>query len=189
MQRRAFFSSVLLVLLGAFGVAVADETLLPLRTQAELMVKVAEYDRQLVRRQELRLILLVRRSNQTESMRTVAGLQRELGVFPTIAAQPHREMVVDFTSASALQNRIKTDGIAIVYIGPGLQDELPNIASALRGLNVLSFGAERGSAERGTVVSLELASGRARLIVNLGRARQQNVAFRPEFLRVARVIE
>jgi hypothetical protein len=189
MQRRAFLSAVLFMLVLASGIAVADETLLPLRTQAELLVKVAEYDRQLVRRRGPRVVLLVRRSNQAESMRTVAGMQRELAIFPTIAGQSHREIVVDYASPSALQNRVKTDDVAIVYIGPGLQEELPNIASALGGLTVLSFGVERGSAERGTVVGLELASGRAQLMVNRARAQRQNVSFRPEFLRVAKVIE
>jgi uncharacterized heparinase superfamily protein len=37
-------------------------------------------------------------------------------------------------------------------------------------------------------VSFDMVSGRVQIVVNLARAKAQNAAFRPEFLRLARVI-
>jgi hypothetical protein len=59
----------------------------------------------------------------------------------------------------------------------------------LVGLYIISVSPVPEDVARGIVLGFEVVSGKPKLLVNLPRARQQNVAFKPELLRLARVIQ
>lgn len=160
----------------------------PPRAQARLLVKVAEYERNLVRREGPRVILLVRKAADAESASIAEEMAAELKLAEAVAGGPHSEVIVDFSSARALLAEVKSHEAAIVYLSSGLQEHIAGIASALDGVSVLTAGCGPGDAERGAVLGFDMVSGRIQLVVNLPRARSQNAAFRPEFLRLARVI-
>ncbi len=160
----------------------------PARMQARLIAKVAEYDRNLVRREGIRVILLVRKVGDAESASVVDELAAEFGTVDRIAGGPHRHAIVEFVSAADLAEKVKTQNAALVYLSSGLQDQIGGVAKALEGISVLTVGAGPGDAERGMVLGFDMVSGRVQIVVNLARAKAQNAAFRPEFLRLARVI-
>ena len=60
---------------------------------------------------------------------------------------------------------------------------------ALRGTDVLSSAAIPGYVESGAVLGFDVTSGRPRLLVHLGQAREQHVSFDPAFLRLAQVVD
>jgi hypothetical protein len=166
----------------------ATEEALPMRNQAQLVVKIAEYDRHVVARAGTRVVAVLHRSGDAASENCASSMVRELGAFPALAGKPHREIVLDYASPAALAHRVKEEDIAILFVCSGLAGEATNVASTLSGLTVLSLGAGRSLAEKGIVVGLDLVSGRAQMVVNLRQAERQNVAFRPEFLKLARVL-
>jgi hypothetical protein len=73
---------------------------------------------------------------------------------------------------------------------PGFSEsELAAIAEACAGISVLSVGALARYVERGTVLAFDLVGGKPKLLVNLTRARKQQVDLSSSVLKLMRVIE
>jgi len=159
----------------------------PPRTQARLIAKIAQYDRTLVARQGTRTVLLVRRANDAAAVAIVDELAAELATIPHIAGGEHQRFVLDFDSPEALRLSVQRRHAAVVFLA-GLGENVAATADALKDLTVLSTAPTGADAERGSVVGFDVVSGRVQLVVNLPRAKDQHVDFRPEFLRLARVI-
>jgi hypothetical protein len=169
----------------ATQVAAAERV--PPRTQARLLAKIAQYDRNLVARQGVRIVLLMRRANDAAAVALVDELAAELATIDRIAGREHQRFILDFVSPEALRLTVQRRNAAIVFLA-GLGDGVPAAANALKDLTVLSAAPTGADAERGSVVGFDVVSGRVQLVVNLPRAKDQHVDFRPEFLRLARVI-
>jgi hypothetical protein len=161
---------------------------LPVRVQAQLLAKVAEYDRSLTSRSGERTILLVARRGSAGSIAQASALGRELAQFSQIGGGAHKERVLEVGSAAEVGGAAREAGAAMVYLSSDLLDLVPGIAEALSGVTVLSVGSASGYAEKGAVLGLEEESGRAQLVVNLPQSKRQNIAFRAAFLNLARVI-
>jgi len=169
-------------------VAVAEEASVPLAIQAQLLAKVAGYDRNLpARAQGTVRVLLVTRKDDTASARAAAQVAATLRDVPTIAGMPHVEESLVFTSGPALAAECRARRASVVYLMPGLGSEVGAVGAALAGADVLSATASSGV--RGSVLGFDLVSGRPVLVVDLGQARRQNVALKPEVLKLARVVE
>lgn len=166
----------------------AEEAAVPLAIQAQLLAKVAGYDRNLpARAQGTVRVLLVTKKDDTASARAAAQVAATLRDLPTIAGMPHEEETVAFTTGAALAGECRARRAAIVYVMPGLASEVGGVGAALAGVDVLSASASSGT--RGAVLGFDLVSGRPVLVVDLGQARRQNVALKPEVLKLARVVE
>jgi YfiR/HmsC-like len=184
---------LLLALLGSVAVSfamlpsAAGDAVVPLRTQAQLVVKLAGYDRNLSARLGPRQVLIVR-AKSTASQRVAEGIAAELRTFDAIAGAPHRENILEYTTAQDLRTRVSAQAVQILYVCPGLEEQVAGIASALTGLTVLSIGAGPEYANLGTVIAFDIHSGRSQLLVNLKQAQKQNVKFYAEFLKIVKVI-
>jgi hypothetical protein len=168
----------------------ADEPRVPPRLQAELLAKVAAYDGRFVARaagRALVLILVVARDPDSE--RFGAQIRAELGKQPLIGGVEHMEEVARYSSPAELARMCREHKPAIVYLGPGLSSEVTAVALALQGIDVLTVAAVSNDVLHGVVLGFEVVSGKPKLLIHLTRARRQNVAFKPELLRLARVIE
>jgi hypothetical protein len=168
----------------------ADEARVPPRLQAELLAKVAAYDGKFAARaQGTALVLIVVAPGVADSERFGAQIRAELGKQPRIGGVEHMEDVVRYSSPAELSRVCRDRKPAIVYLGPGLTEQAPGIAEALVGLDVISVAALPNDVARGIVLGFEVVSGKPKLLVHLLQARRQNVAFKPELLRLARVIQ
>ena len=175
------------VILLGIRLAAAEDIVVPLRTQAQLIVKLAEYDRNLVARPGPRVVLIVR-SKTTASSRTAEGIASELGSYDNIAGVAHVEKVIDFVSAGDLKKRVHSESAQIVYFCPDFEAQIASIADELTGLTVLSVGAAPSHPGLGSVVGFDIHSGRTQLLVNLKQAQRQNVQLHSEFLKIVKVI-
>jgi len=168
----------------------ADQVVVPLELQAELLAKVASYDRNMSARAGDRLqVALVTRPSDAESVRVVTRMQSALRSLPQIGGLPHDEQMINFTSAADLARYCRAQHIAILFVGPGHSDELPAIREALAGVDVLSVSPVPEYIERGIVLGFDVVSGKPRLLVNLGQARRQHVALRAEVLKLMKVYD
>lgn len=175
----------------SFAVPVlAEQVQIPARLQAALVAKVAAYDTHFAARANGdALVLIVVAAGKAESVRFGEEIRAELALQPKIGGLNHREELVRFSTAAELAKTCREKRAAMVYIAPALSAEVPQIATALTGVDVLSVGAVAGDVEQRLVLGFARESGRPRLLVNLAQARRQNVAFNPDLLRLVRVIQ
>ena len=179
--------------LGALFVARAsraDEVAVPTRLQAELLARVAGYDRNLPARAGDRVrVILFAKPADSESTRIVAQMKSSLGEIDRIADLPHEEAIIPYVDGHNVADECRLRRAAIVYFGPGFERDIESIRAALVGADVLSVSAVAGDVARGIVLGFDLVSSRPKLLVNLTQARRQGVAFRAEVLKMMRVFE
>jgi hypothetical protein len=170
--------------------ASADEPRVPPRLQAELLAKVAAYDGRFATRAAGRaLVLILVVPGDPDSERFGAQIRAELAKQPLIGGVEHMEETVRYSSPAELTRVCREHKPAVVYVAPGLSSEATAMAVALQGLDVLTVAAVPNDVLHGMVLGFEVVSGKPKLVIHLTRARRQNVAFKPELLRLARVIE
>jgi hypothetical protein len=162
----------------------------PVRLQAALLARAVEYDRSFAARAGAQVLVFIAvRPRHADSERVGEQIRLELGALAQIGGLPHREEVVPYGSAQQLAERVIQQAPAILYLSAGLGDEMPLIAQALDGVSVLSVAVSATYVARRAVLGFDAESGRPQLVVHLGQARRQQLAFRSEFLKLARVIQ
>jgi hypothetical protein len=168
----------------------AEDVAVPIALEAQLLAKVASYDRHFVDRAagSAKILLLVKPGN-SQSSRTAAEMQRELGSVSQIAGLPHEEIVASYTDGASLKAACERDHIAVVFFGPGFADDIEAIRAALEGVDVLTAAAVPDYVPKGIVLGFDLVSGKPKLLVHLTQARIQHVDFSSSVLKLMRVYE
>jgi hypothetical protein len=192
-ERKALRWVALAVIFVSAGVARdarAEDVTVPEGLQAELVAKIAAYDRGFAARAGDRAhVVILDKPDDADSARSAAHLEAALHALPDIGGLPHDETIVSFTGAAALPQLVRSRHAAIVYITPGFGPDVAAIRAALDGVDVLSVSAIADYVPRGIVLGFDLVSGKPKLLVNLGQARRQHVAVMAEVLKMARVYE
>lgn len=187
-MRRAFWLLLLFALVLVARDAAAEDVPVPTSLQAELLAKVAAYDRNLQARAGDRVhVLLVQKPGDDDSARAIVQMQGALGQIGSIGGMPHDEAVVSWGGAAALAQTIRAQRVAIVYFTPGFSGDIDAIRAALAGVDVLSVAAVPDYVPRGIVLGFDIVEGKPKLLVNLSQAAKQNVAFKAEVLKMMRV--
>jgi hypothetical protein len=167
-----------------------DEVAVPIALQAELVAKVASYDRNLAARAGDRVhVLIIVNAKNADSNRFAKNMESALGGVDKIGGLPHDEVTAPFLGAKALADTCRSKHIAIVYLAPGLGEEVAGIRAALDGVNVLSVAADATDVPKGIVLGFDLVSGKPKIVVHLGQAKRQDVSFKAELLKLAKVHE
>jgi hypothetical protein len=173
-----------------FEVALADDIAVPVDLQATLLAKVVPYDRNLSERAGDRVLtLLVGKSKDPTSMPFVRQMRQALGDIDRFGAYPHDEQIVEFTGAAALAEKCRAERISVVYLGPGLHDDIDAIRGALEPLSILTVSASADEVLRGIVLGFDLIQGKPKLVIHLPQARKQHVNLSSELLKLMRIVE
>lgn len=183
-------SLAVLLALGGPPLAIAQASAVPVSLQAELLAKVAEYDRNFVARARGRVhVLIVAMPGDADSMRVARQMETALKRLDRIGGLPHDESVYIYKGAADVAAVCRSRAIATVFFGPGLSDEVGAIRKALTGVDVLSVASNPADVARGIVLGFDVVSGRPKLLVHLPQAKLQNVALRSEILKLMRVFK
>jgi hypothetical protein len=189
-SRLVLAASVVACVLLSPRTSLGDEVAVPVALQAELVAKVASYDRNLAARAGDRVhVLIVVNAKSDASNSFAKHMSSALGGVDKIGGLPHDETTAPFGGAKALADTCRAKHIAIVYLAPGLGDEVAGIRAALEGVNVLSVAADAGEVAKGIVLGFDLVSGKPKILVHLGQAKRQEVSFKAELLKLAKVLE
>ena len=187
-DRRLFLSSSLLALLDVDS-AWAEDVAVPVSLQAELTAKVALYDRNFSARAGGHVqVLILTKARDAQSTRVAAQIRNAFEAIERVAGLPHTETVAPFSSGADLAATCKAKKYAIVYVTPGLGDELEAIAKGLSGISVLSVSVIPGYVSRGMVLGFDMVSGKSKMLVNRTQARLQSVDFKAEMLKLMKVV-
>jgi len=168
----------------------AELVSVPLERQAELLARVAGYDRNMPERAGARVQgLILANEADSESIGVAKRMQAALQSVPDIAGLAHDERIGQLSNASELARLCHAQHIAIVYLGSGFARDIPAIRQALDGADVLTVAAVPDYVELGVVLGFDVLSGRPKLLVHLSQARRQHVDLRADLLKLARVFE
>jgi hypothetical protein len=174
--------------LGVAEIGYAETVQIPSSVQAELTAKLAGYDRNFASRAGSKaVIILAAMPGDAESNRAAMELKAALARLPTVGSLPHEEQVVNFSSAAALADIVRSKKGAIVYFGPGFSKQMPAIRSAFSSLNVLTIAAVPDYVPDGIVLGFDLVSGRPKLLVNIEQAKKQQVSLPASVLKLMKV--
>jgi hypothetical protein len=173
------------------SIAAEEEVAVPFPLQAELLSKAAGYDKNLPARAGDRVhVLILKKDGSAESARASTQIERALGEkIKDIGGIAHDVATATYTTPADLAQICSARRIAVVYVTPGLADDVDAIANGLSGVDVLTVSAVAPHVAKGIVLGFELVSGKLKLDVNLAQARRQHVAFSAELLQFARVVE
>jgi len=168
----------------------ADAIAVPIRLQAELLSKVASYDRNFEARtgERVRTLLLMKQGDP-ESSRAAAEMKSALSSIPTIGALPHEEELGTYSDPRALAETCRARKISILYVAPGFSQQVDALRETMGALSLLSVGSVAEYVPNGIVLGFDLVSGRSKLLVNLTQARRQRIEFRAEILKLTKVYE
>jgi len=160
----------------------------PTGAQAELIAKLAGFDRNFAARAGSKaVIILAAMPGDADSMSAALEMKAAFARLPTVGNLPHEELIVTQSSPGALADLVRAKRAAIVYLGPGFDKQIPAIRDALSSLDVLSVGAIPGYVPSGIVLGFDLVSGRPKLLIQVVQARKQKVAFPASVLSLMKV--
>jgi len=168
----------------------AEDIDVPVDLQVALVARVAAYDRNLPERAQGRvLVWVILAQGNSDSERVGGQLATGLGKLQTIGGLPVTVRTVAYTSAEKLIEQCKRDSPTIMYLSTGLTDTVAGIARAIDGIPLLTVSAVANYVQAGNaVLGLESRSGKPALVVHLGQAHLHHIAFKPELLKLARVV-
>jgi len=162
----------------------------PTQLQAQLVARLGTFDRNFQSRAApVAQILVVHQAGNSESSFEATSLAKAIGELHDIAGLPAKVEEAEFSDGPSLAARCRARKIAIVYFTVGLENDMPRVAAALSGVDVLTVGTSARHAENGAVVGFGLEESRPKIVLNLKQARAQNVNFKAELLKLARIVE
>jgi hypothetical protein len=166
----------------------AQASAVPAELQAELLSKLASYDRKFAARagDTVRVLILVK-PDSPKSQVSAAEMRGALAQLERIGGLPHIEGIVPYQDPDAVASRCRSEHVAVVYLTPGFDDDIPRLAAALNGVDVLTLAAVPDYVPQGVVLGFDIESGRPKLLINLEQAKRQNVNFPADVLRLMRV--
>jgi hypothetical protein len=170
--------------------AAAEEPSIPLDLQAQLSAKIVEYveNPPVAGVQQLPLGILVD-ARDANSMRAAVELR---AAFARVSASGRRTFdaqIIEWASARALADEIARRKVSVLYLMPGLSEELSAVVNALAGRRVLTIAAVDTYVAGGAILGYELASGHPRMILNLRQAKSQEIVLRAALMKLVRIIE
>jgi hypothetical protein len=162
---------------------------LPATLQAELVVKVAGYDKNLRARAGSSVRIVIASRSTDEDARWSAQVRAAFARTETVGGLPHSEATVVYTKADDLAAACKMEHAAILIVSGSLLDESASIARAFDGIDILTAAPDSEMARRGLVLGLELASGKPKLFLNQSHAIKQKVALSAEVMKLMTVYQ
>jgi hypothetical protein len=183
-------SAIGAALAGVPRVGSAEDLALPAEVEAQLIAKVANYDRTLVSRAGDKVVIaIVTRASDQDSARAASQLQAAFREIGPISNLMHEEFIVPWKDGAALAQACTQRKAAIVFFTPGLDREIDAMVKAVEGLHVLTIAGALAYVKRGVVLGFDLVSGRPKLVINFEMSKRQGLELRSELLRLARVVE
>jgi hypothetical protein len=171
-------------------IAEAQEASVPASVQAELVAKLASYDKNFATRSGDRVrIMIVTMRGDADSTHMGGQLRAAFAEMDRVGGLPHEELMAEYSDPPTLASTCRNQHVAIVYLTAGMFHEVEAIGKALEGVSILSVGAVGGYSSKGAVIDFFTEGGKPKIALNLAQARRQQVALAPEVVRIMRVIE
>lgn len=189
-QRVRWLGSLVVVLLATLVSQHSLAGLVPLSLQAQLVARLGGFDRNFATRAGATAnVLVVSRAGDADSKIDAHGFARALSGLGNLGGAPMHLEEAELGDPAALAQRVRAQHLALVYFSSGLEGDMPRVAAALVGVDVLTVGSTAQHAEKGAVVGFDLEEARPKIVLNMKSARAQSVVFKAELMKLARILE
>lgn len=164
---------------------------MPAAIQAQILVKVASFDRSLVgsSRPEIVIGILYQRNLreslevQEEFVRTVGGLSRR-----SIGNKPLRVVALDWTGDTDIGNLLSREKIDILYVAPLRSVSIADVAAAARARGVRTWSSVPAYVEKGLSLGVGIRDDRPMILVNRAAAIAEGADLSSQLLNMARLV-
>lgn len=168
----------------------ADTARVPVPLQAQLSGRIGAFDRNFqARAGTVARVLVLHKDGNADSVSAATAFAKAIGELHQIGGLDATVEEAAFTDGAKLAARCRAQRIALVYFAGGLESEMARVATALVGVDVLTIGGSSAYAAQGSVVAFDLEEARPKVVLNLRSAKAQNVSFKAELLKLARIVE
>jgi hypothetical protein len=188
-RQRTISRRGILVFAATFGFVerAAQGAGLPESIQADLLVKVAPYDKHLRARAGDTVRTVVLHGSDATSDRWAGLVSQFLAKTERILDLPHVVTVKTYKGAANLASTCRAERVTMVLIAPEVAADVDNIRAALDGVSVLSAVPNAEYVRRGIVLGFDLVSAAPKLFVNVTQARRQDVVLSSDLLKLMTV--
>ena len=158
--------------------------------QITMLIRALGYEKQLKARAGAEVnVMVLGRADDELSERTAVAVSEAFSMHAP-RAQGLRLVAApfNFTTTADLTAELEARPADVLYLGRGLDGELPAIIALTRRKRILSLAGEQDYVGKGVSLGVFPLDGRAMVFVNLGASRKEGAAFAVELLRIAKVI-
>lgn len=176
--------------LGWLGQVLADEAV-PAQLQAEILIRVLGYDRQLKRRAgDMVRVGVLFKQGDPASERAQDEIVKALRSFASrsIQGMPLAISSQPFKDPAELGAWIGQERLALVYTAPGLAAHTVSIRAVCVEKGVAAVSPVRALVEKGLALGIVLKRDRPAILVNLPAAEAMGLDLDPKLLELAEVI-
>lgn len=188
-RRAAAWIAATMVVLAFVPRVQGDDVSVPVDLQVQLLGHVTRYERGFAAasRQPVHVVVVSRRGH-AESQRIAGQLMSTLARSGQLGGRRLSISRTEYSTPAALKTDVDRTHAGVVYFSAGFSGEMVSIIAELAGQRVITVSAIGADVDRGAVLGFELVSSRPQIAVNLVRARNQQLQFSAQFLRLARVV-
>jgi hypothetical protein len=184
---------VLVPLLGSGAAAPvrAEEMDLPAAKQAELLLKILTYDRNLGAKAGSELAIgIVYDPTDRDSAKATTDFGGALFQYKgkTVKQLPVKYYTIEYTNTTDLERFVKQKGISVLYIAPGNARNLASILELSQDMNLTTLTGVPDYVRKGAAVGLALAQDKPRILINLESTRAEGTEFDASLLRLATIV-
>ena len=170
--------------------AAADGLTVPLKLQVDLTIKLLAFAQEPpISSADVVRIGILAKNDSAESSHFATDLKSALDGVDKIVGLPHEQSILDWTGPRSLVDESRRRNLQVLYLTPGLGDEIASIAGALEGVQLITFGAADSYVPSGCILGFDLVSGHPKMVFNIGQAKKQNVIFRSAVMRLMRLVQ
>jgi hypothetical protein len=167
--------------------AAAEEPAVPLQLQVNLTVKVVAYAQEPP--DGILQIGILTKTRSAESLRFATELKAAFDRVDAVANRSHEQAIIEWTGPTSLADEVTHRGLYLLYVTPGLDAEMPEIARGLENVQLITVAATDSYVPSGAILGFELVSGHPRMVFNLNQAKKQNVFFRAAVMKLMRIVQ
>jgi hypothetical protein len=157
-------------------------------SDAEQMLKVVSYDRNLNARTPEGLRLLIVFAPEVEAGKNgAAGFQREMAAPARKGSElaPGATEMLPYAGEEALYGALVSKKISVLYVSEGFGSALPEVVRAAEAAGVMTLAGDAGDVERGLAVGILHQGDARKIVVNMGAAERSGVDLDPAVRQVA----
>jgi hypothetical protein len=169
----------------------AEEMAVSASKQAEVLLKVLTYDRNLGTKAGAELAIgIVYDPADRDSAKATDDFGSALFQYrgKTVKQLPVKYYTIEYTGPAELESVVKQKGISVLYLTPGNARHLTDIVKLSQELDLTTLTGVPDYVRRGAAVGLAAAQDGTKILINLKSTRAEGTEFEASLLRLATIV-